>query len=132
MSPENVKVAATTYRQFAATKRPTGLAPDLVWVLRTFRGWPDEEEYLGPDGFMEFLAKWREPYDEWDFELEDVVDTADDRVLAVGRQRGRLKGAGSWVELRFGIVNTVAGGLIRRMEVFATPAEALEAVGLRE
>jgi hypothetical protein len=35
-------------------------------------------------------------------------------------------------ELRFGIVNTVAGGLIRRMQVFMTPAEALEAAGLRE
>jgi ketosteroid isomerase-like protein len=126
-----VEVVAASYRQFAATKRPTGLAPDLVWDLRTFRGWPDEEEYLGPDGFMEFLAKWREPYDERDLELEDVVDADDDRVVAVVRQRGRLKGADSWVELRFGIVNTVAGGLIRRMAVFATPAEALEAVGLR-
>jgi hypothetical protein len=36
------------------------------------------------------------------------------------------------VELHFGIVNTVAGGLIRRMQVFMTPEEALEAVGLRE
>jgi ketosteroid isomerase-like protein len=133
MSRENVDVVAASYRQFAATQRPTGfLAPDLVWDLRTFRGWPDQEEYLGPDGFMEFLAKWREPYDEWDLELEDVVDAHDDRVVAVVRQRGRLKGAGSWVELRFGIVNTVAGGLIRRMEVFATPAEALGAAGLRE
>jgi ketosteroid isomerase-like protein len=60
------------------------------------------------------------------------VDADDDRVVAVFRQRGRIKGADSWVDLRFGIVNTVAGGLIRRMQLFATPAEALEAVGLRE
>jgi ketosteroid isomerase-like protein len=133
MSRENVEVVAAGYREFQATQRPTGfLAPDLVWDMGTFLGWPDEEEYLGPDGFMEFMAKWRDPYDEWDFELEDVVDADDDRVVAIVRQRGRLKGAGSWVELRFGIVNTVAGGLIRRMEAFATPAEALEAVGLRE
>ena len=132
MSRENVEVVAASYRQFAVTQQPAGLAPDLVLDLRTFQGWPDEKEYRGLDGFMEFLTKWREPYDEWDFELEDVVDAADERVVAVGRQRGRLKGAGSWVELRFGTVNTVAGGLIRRMEVFATPAEALEAVGLRE
>jgi ketosteroid isomerase-like protein len=132
MSQENAERVMASYREFAVTQQPSGLAPDLVLDLKTFRGWPDEEEYLGPEGFMEFLAKWREPYDEWDFELEKVVDAADDRVVTVGRQRGRLKGAGSWVELRFGIVNTVAGGLIRRMQVFASPAEALEAVGLRE
>jgi ketosteroid isomerase-like protein len=134
MSRENVNVVAASYREFKATQRtPTDfLAPDLVWDMRPFRGWPDEEEYRGLDGFIEFFAKWTEPYDEWDLEVEDLVDADDDRVVAVFRQRGRIKGADSWVDLRFGIVNTVAGGLIRRMQLFATPAEALEAVGLRE
>jgi hypothetical protein len=36
------------------------------------------------------------------------------------------------VELRFGIVCTVAERLIRRMQAFETRAEAFEAVGLRE
>jgi len=62
----------------------------------------------------------------------ELVDADDDRVVAVVRQRGRLRGAGSWVELRLGIVCTLAEGLIQRMEVFATPDEALEAAGLRE
>jgi ketosteroid isomerase-like protein len=133
VSRENIEIVEAFYREFRATRRPTGLlAPDLVLEMRTFRGWPDEPEYRGPDEFMEFMAKWIEPYDEWDYEVEDLVDVDDDHVVAVVRQRGRLRGAGSWVELRFGIVNTVAGGLIRRMQVFMTPAEALEAVGLRE
>jgi ketosteroid isomerase-like protein len=132
MSRESVDAVATSFREFKATRRPTNFAPDVVWDMRTFRGWPDEAEYRGADGFMEFFAKWIEPYDEWDVELEDLVDAEDDRVVAVIHQRGRLRGADSWVELRFGIVNTVAGGLIRRMQVFMTPAEALEAAGLRE
>jgi len=100
--------------------------------MRTFRGWPDDEEYRGNDGFLEFQAKWTEPYDEWDFEVEDLVDADDDRVVAVIRQRGRIRGAGSWVELHFAIVCTLADGLIQRMQVFMTAAEALQAVGLRE
>jgi ketosteroid isomerase-like protein len=133
MSRENVEVVAASLQEFKITRRPTGFqAPDWVWDMRTFRGWPDEPEYRGPEGYMEFLARWTEPYDEWDFDVEDLVDAGDDRVVAVIHQRGRLRGADSWVELRFGIVNTVAGGLIRRMQVFMTPAEALEAAGLRE
>jgi ketosteroid isomerase-like protein len=62
----------------------------------------------------------------------ELVDADDDRVVAVIRQRGRLRGTGSWVELRFGIVCTLAEGMIQRMEAFTTPDEALEAVGLRE
>src|SRR5215211_791767 len=100
MSRENVEVVAASSREFRATRRPTRFfAPDLVWEMRTFRGWPDEPEYRGPGGFAEFMAKWIEPYDQWDFEVEDLVDVDGDRVVAVVRQRGRLIGAGSWVEL---------------------------------
>jgi ketosteroid isomerase-like protein len=133
MSQENMDLVAAIMGKFKATQRPTGLTtPDFVWEMRTFRGWPDEDEYQGDDGFMAFFAKWTAPYDEWDMDVEHQVDAGDDRIVAVIRQRGRLRGADSWVELRFGIVCTVAGRLIRRMQAFETPAEAFEAVGLRE
>jgi ketosteroid isomerase-like protein len=64
--------------------------------------------------------------------VEDLVDAGDDRVVAVVRQGGRLRGADSWVELRFGTVYIVDGGQIRRGQVFMTAQEALEAVGLSE
>jgi ketosteroid isomerase-like protein len=133
MSRENVEVVAASLRQFKATQRPTDLmAQDFVWDMRTFRGWPEEEEYRGPDGFMEFFAKWTQAYDEWDMDVEDLVDAGDDRVVAVVRQGGRLRGADSWVELRFGTVYIVDGGQIRRGQVFMTAQEALEDVGLSE
>jgi ketosteroid isomerase-like protein len=133
MSRENVEVVAASLREFKTTQRPTQFqAPDFVWDMRAFRGWPDEPEYRGLDGFMEFFTKWIEPYDEWDMDVEDLVDAGHDRVVAVVRQRGRLRGADSWVDLRFAVVCTVAQRLIRRMQGFTTPDEALEAVGLRE
>ena len=132
MSQENVDVVAAVLREFKATRRPTRFAPDFVWDLSRFREWPEEAEYRGRDGFTEFFANWTEPYDEWDIDVEDLVDAGEDRVLAVVRQRGRLRGADSWVELRFGMVYTLAERLIRRVELFETPAQALEAVGLAE
>jgi ketosteroid isomerase-like protein len=131
MSCENVEVVAATFREFKTTQSPTRFtAPDFVWDMRTFQGWPDEDEYRGGDGYMTFFAKWTEPYDEWDFDVEDLVDAGHDRVVAIVRQRGRLRGADSWVELRFGALCTLAEGLIQRMQIFTTPEEALEAVGL--
>jgi hypothetical protein len=47
-------------------------------------------------------------------------------------QRGKLAGSDSWVGLRYGIVYTLEEGLIRRAAVYASPEEALEAVGLAE
>jgi ketosteroid isomerase-like protein len=133
MSRENVEVVANSLREFGQTQRPPGvMAPDFVWDMSAFQGWPEEEQYRGLDGFMGFFAKWTEPYDEWHHVVEDVVPVDDDRVVAVVRQRGRLRGADSWVELRFGTVYTVDGGRIRRAQVFTTPQEAFKAVGLRE
>jgi ketosteroid isomerase-like protein len=136
MSRENVEVVAAQLREFKTTHRPAPVgrftAPNFVWDMRTFEGWPDEDEYRGGNGYMTFFARWTEPYDEWDFDVEDLVDASDDRVVAIVRQRGRLRGADSWVELRFGTVCTLAEGLIQRMQVFTTPEEAFEAVGLRE
>jgi hypothetical protein len=71
--------------------------------------------------------------DEWEQEIDDVLDAAGSRVVVVLHQRGRLRGTQDWVELlHYGQVHTVEEGLIRRVQLYATPEEALEAAGLRE
>ena len=47
-------------------------------------------------------------------------------------QRGRPRNSDSWVEMDYGVVYTIEGGMVRRAKAYATPAEALEAVGLSE
>jgi hypothetical protein len=100
--------------------------------MGTFRGWPDVPEYTGPDGFDEFFANWTGPYEDWDMDLDELRDVGDDRLLAIMTQRGRLRGTADWVEPHFGLIFTVIEGLLKRSEVLATCAEALEAAGLRE
>jgi hypothetical protein len=48
------------------------------------------------------------------------------------RQRGRLRGTGSWVEAFYGTVYTLANGKIKRIQWYATPEEAKQAAGLEE
>jgi ketosteroid isomerase-like protein len=133
MSRKNAEIVASSLREFGATERPpSAIAADFVWDMSAFQGWPEEAQYHGPDGFMGFFTRWTEPYEEWHHVVEDVVAAGDDRVVAVVRQRGRLRGADSWVELRFGTVYTVESGRIRRAQVFTTPMQAFQAVGLRD
>jgi ketosteroid isomerase-like protein len=55
---------------------------------------------------------------------------AGDKVVAVMRQRGRSKTSGMHADMSFAQVWTVRDGLIMRMQMYADPQEALEAVGL--
>jgi ketosteroid isomerase-like protein len=134
MSRENVEVVAKLHAEFERTRHavPKFLAPDFVWDMSTFRGWPDDAEYYGAEGFDRFLAAWVAPWDDWSLEIEDMVDMGDDEVLVLMRQGGIPKGAQARVELQYGTVYTLREGLITRARVYASPSEAREAVGLPE
>jgi ketosteroid isomerase-like protein len=134
MSQENVEIVRKLLTEFATTHKAVArlTTPDSVWDMGTFRGWPDVPEYVGPNGFDEFFAKWTDPYEDWDMDLDDLRDAGNDRVLAIVTQRGRLRETDDWVELRFGLIITLTAGLVSHTEAFATRAEALEAAGLRE
>jgi hypothetical protein len=73
------------------------------------------------------LAAW----EEWGEEIEEMRDLGS-RVLVLSVQRGRAKGSGAEMEARFAILYDLYGGEITGMRMFATLADALEAVGLRE
>jgi ketosteroid isomerase-like protein len=131
MSAENVELVTAGLREFQTTLRATAaVTEDFVWDVSTLEVWPDAQQYVGPEGFNEFIAKWTEAYDEFEQHVEEVIDAGDHDVVAILHQRARPKGSQSWVELRFGVVWTVAGGKLTRGRVFRTPEEALAAVGL--
>ena len=77
-----------------------------------------------------FLAAWLEPWDDYEFEVEELHD-AGDKVVAVLRESGRSK-AGVPVEQAFSQVLTFRDGKQIRAVTYASRAEALEAAGLRE
>ncbi len=114
------------YQMLAAT------ADDFVWDTTTFEGWPEPREYHGFQGFVEFLVKWVEPYDEWRIDVDDIVDAGEAGVVAVLRQTGQIRGSTSQVEMRYGVVYEFQGVKLRRASAYATPQQALEAAGLSE
>jgi hypothetical protein len=94
MSQENVDLVAESLREFQAARRaaqPT--AADFVWDLSTLKGWPERTEYVGPEGFNEFMAKWTEAYDEFEQRTEELIDAGDQNVVSILGQRGRPREA---------------------------------------
>ena len=129
MSEQNVEIVQ---RALAELGRET-FARDFVWDVRTFRDYPwSVREYQGWSGFVEFCEEWVSPYDEWDQSIEGVRAAPDGRIVVMSRQQGRLRDTHAWVDERYGFVYTLEGGLIRRVQMYRTPEEALEAAGLRE
>ena len=54
VSEENVEIVRQLNAAFAGSEpHPPSelLAPDAVWDMTTFEGWPDRGEYQGPDEF---------------------------------------------------------------------------------
>jgi ketosteroid isomerase-like protein len=135
MSQENVEVVRRLNAAFTGSdpQPPSEFAaPDAVWDLSTFLGWPEQSEYRGFDGFNDFLEAWTAPYDEFSYDVEQILDGGANLVVAVCKQRGRLPDSDSWTELRYALVYTVDDGLVQRTQVYPSAAEALEAVGLSE
>ncbi len=134
MSQENVELVRERFKRFVATGavEDDWYAADFVWDMSTFAGWPEKKHYEGVAGLREFLAAWLEAWDDWRYELEELRDAGDDRVVAISRQYGRSKSTGVEVTMHFGQVWTLRNGIYIRMQMYATPAEALEAAGLSE
>jgi ketosteroid isomerase-like protein len=133
MSQKNVEVVERGFEVFMATGQLSDeFAPDHIWDLSAFRGWPDQPVFHGSDGFSEFITAWTQPYADWNIAVEKVLDAGGDRVVAVLVQRGRMRGSDAAVGMRYGVVYTVRDGQIRAAQVYNDHAEALEAVGLSE
>ena len=56
---------------------------------------------------------------------------AGEQVVAIMRQQGRAKSTGLNVDMTFAQVWTVRDGMQARMEMYADPAEAFVATGLK-
>jgi len=87
--------------------------------------------YRGPDGMRRYFQSFQDVMDEIRFQPERFWDAGESVVVALlltakGRQTAIL------VEQRTAAVWTISDGKVRRVRAYASPAEALEAVGMEE
>jgi ketosteroid isomerase-like protein len=86
----------------------------------------DGATYEGREGVIRFLAFQADAFNAQSAELEELIETGDD-IVAVIRLRGEGPLSRIPLEGRFSHVWEIVGGVVRRLRVYASKQEALEA-----
>ena len=104
-------------------------APDIELFSRfgSLTGQP----YRGHEGVRGWLADIQQSFERFNLWLDEVRDLGDE-VLAIGGINWRARESGLDMKEPMGWVFEFRDGRLARMRFYAPPAEALDAVGLRE
>jgi ketosteroid isomerase-like protein len=134
MSQQNVELVARVVDQ--AQHDPAVLwrllDDDVIWELGDIEI-PDAgaTRWRGPAGVQDFFRRWTGSFDEWGYEVRDVIDAGDSVVTHI-HQWGRGKVSGAMVESEFWQVWTLRDRKVVRATHHSERAAALESVGVRE
>ena len=137
MSQENVELVREGYARWRAgdyhallTFFLTNATPDVE--LHSRFGGLSGEPYRGHDGLRAWLADIQENLDRFAPWVDEARAVGDEQVVALGGMSFRARGSGVDMAEPMGWVYEFRSGQLRRMMFYGSPAEALEAVGLRE
>ncbi len=104
--------------------------PDFEWYPALIRAL-DGGGIRGREGVERFALDTEENWEELLIVAEEFRDLGD-RVLLLGRMKGRGKGSGVPVDQPFASILDFSGDRIRRNRVYLDRAEGLQAAGLSE
>ena len=134
MSAENVEVVRRLWTSFGDGGLDTSegfWSEDVEW--RAIQGAPDDVGVIrGKKAMRRYLQDWLDTFEAITTAATELIDTADDRVIAVLHVTGRARLSKVDTELRYAVVYTLRDGTIARGREYASRREALEAVGLAE
>jgi ketosteroid isomerase-like protein len=135
MSEENVEVVRRAWEAFWLRKdNETVLAlydPEVQIDLTAVTHIGQSGVYFGLEGVQEYLRDLLASFRGMKSEVEEWID-AGGRVIAMIHLYGRGKHSGVPVDKLEAHLWTVRDGLLLRLQVFATRAEAREAAGVSE
>ena len=134
MSRENVETISELLKAYerGGTEAVMKLvAPNFELAMPSIYPGPDRV-FRGPGPARQALDEWIDSFEEFRAEIEELFDTGD-KVIAVVRESGRIRGSTTRIDAPFTAVFTFDEvGRVARLDWFTDRAEAVEAVGLRE
>lgn len=132
MSQEDAEFVRRSYVAFASGDIEKALEffdPEGEFVSRF--GAIEGRTYRGFDGVRRYIADIDEAWEQYDRELEELIDTGD-AVLAIINIKAVSKVTGMRLEQRIGLGYWLRGGRIVRMVSYPSVEEAFAAMGLAE
>jgi ketosteroid isomerase-like protein len=135
VSQENLDVVR---RYFDATNRGdfssamAAYAEHVVLVIGDSVVPTNAGTFTGHEAVGEWFADWFRSFARgYRFQIEEMQEVGE-RVFMVAHHSGRGRSSGVALDWSLAYAFTIHGGKIARLEVYATRAEALKAVGLAE
>lgn len=137
MSRENVEVVRRVYdaaqrRDAAAILRLYDPEVELDGSRLPLGQLIGESVRRGHEGLRAFFREVHEAWENLDYEVAEILDADDDRVVSVVTRRGRGRTSGAEAAMTVALVWTLRGGKVVRVAWFPTREDALDAAGLRE
>jgi len=133
MSQENVEIGRRILDAYNRRDKAAYFAlcdPELEWVPPA--EWPEAAPVRGREAVWHFIVELDEPWERGVYELVEVIDVTDDKIVAQLRRKVRGKTSGLDAEFERWNLVTFRHGKQLRSEWFAGRADALAAAGLRE
>ena len=133
MSQENVEIVRRANAAYAAGGMDAAL-PYFTddTVLYSIPEWPDDPEYHGHDGLRRLDRQWRDNFDDFGFDAQELRD-AGDAVVSLHELTGRTKGSGIPMTMQIGaVVSRFVDGRIGAQRLFPSWESALSAADLSE
>jgi ketosteroid isomerase-like protein len=133
MSQENIRIFQEALEAFNRRDRAAFLAVcDPEYENFPPLAWPESAPIRGREAIWDFFVQGQEPWEEVSFEIGEIIDAGNDKVVVKQHAQMQGKVSGAAVAWSYWHVVTYRDGKALRSEWFAHRAEALEAAGLRE
>ena len=129
MATDNAELLRQGFERFAATGQPPLELVDPDVELVNFTTFPITEPYRGHEGVQRWIDDIADPFDEFRYELVDVLAQDDEHVVATQRVTGRARTGGADLELEWPAVYWFRDGKVVRAQGFRDSDEALAAAG---
>lgn len=123
-------VEALNARDFEAIARMPWLEPDFEFhsALSAIEG----RHHLGASGLRDWAKDMDAVWLDFRVQITDLRELEDGRVVVIYRATGRGRGSGMPLDTQTAQIWSFRDGKLWHNQSFTDPAEALEAVGLRE
>lgn len=132
MSQENVERLRQGYELFSQTGELDWdmFDPDVEFDPSAVL--PDVGVVRGHAALQDIVRLWVGSFEDFRIDVEEMIDIDAERVVAVVRDGGRIRGTTNEVRNRFAHLWVMRHGKAVRWATFQTKGDALEAAGLSE
>jgi ketosteroid isomerase-like protein len=135
MSQENVEIATRWYEPATSKQELLGAMartmalchPEVEWTVPE-----DGTTYRGREGVSRRLTAWLESFDDYRYEVQQIIDCGGDDVLVVATEVGRGAASGAEVRSSHYELLTIRDRMIVRIREFYNTGDAFQAAGLQE